>query len=146
MALPQKLSYLLLYLFFIFDNVVSYWAVKYAGAHEANLAIAYFVEKWPLLYFVCIPLQIVGLFLIMYFIKKNLYEKFRKYFNNKSEFETVILTMFVIYWAVGNSSLNLAYLIGARKSIFNNWSVMSIVGTVLGLTYFIYQIKNNKNR
>ena len=59
MALPKKLSWILLTSFFVFDNFVSYWAVVYRGGREANLVIAWLVEKYPVLYFVCIPAQIV---------------------------------------------------------------------------------------
>ena len=128
MALPKKLSWILLTSFFIFDNFVSYWAVVYRGGREANLAIAWLVEKYPLLYFVCIPAQVV----IIYFIVKWL---------TRFAAEKVILTALVIYWPISNSSMNLAFLLGHRQP-GKNWLILTAVGIFLAVLYVLH----NRNR
>jgi len=126
--LPKKVSYILLTLFFIFDNIVSYWAITKMGAHEADLLIAPFVEKYPILYFVCLLFEIVGLILAVLILK---------HFVLKESVRKIIFTSFVIYWSFGNSSVNLAYLIGLRHTPLNNWTITSIVGFSITLIYLI---------
>lgn len=53
--LPKKISWLILTFFFTFDAVVSYIAVTRMNGREADLLIAFAVEKYPLLYFATIP-------------------------------------------------------------------------------------------
>ena len=43
----QKISWIILFLFFAFDDVFSYYAVTRMGGHEANKLIAFAVEKYP---------------------------------------------------------------------------------------------------
>ena len=133
--LSKRLSYILLTLFFTFDAVLSYFAVTRMGGHEANLVIAPYVEKYPPLYFLSIPVLVIGLFAIMWLIRKLL----------PKISDRVVLTSFVIYWAFGNSSLNLAFLIGLRHTAFNNWSTMSVVGIFLGLIYLITSLYKPRN-
>ena len=129
MSLSKKLSWLLLTSFFIFDNFVSFWAVVYRGGREANLVIAWLVEKYPVLYFVCIPAQIV----IIYFIVKWL---------TRFAAEKIILTALVIYWPIANSSMNLAFLLGHRQP-GRNWLILTVVGIIFAV---IYAFKNRKTR
>jgi hypothetical protein len=126
--LPKRASYVFLILFFIFDAVVSYWAITKMGAHEANLLISPFVEKYPILYFVCLLFEIVGLILVVLILK---------HFVLKESVRKIIFTSFVVYWAFGNSSVNLAYLIGLRNTPLNNWTITSITGFSITLIYLI---------
>ena len=132
MALNKRLSWFLLTSFFIFDNLVSYYAVTYRGGREANLAIAWLVEKYPLLYFVCIPAQIV----IIYFIVKWL---------TRLTAEKIILTALVIYWPIANSSMNLAFILGHRQPA-KNWLVFSLVGILLAVVYVLSQNRKRSYR
>lgn len=132
MSLNKRLSWTLLTLFFIFDNFVSYYAVTYHGGREANLAIAWLVEKYPLLYFVCIPGQIV----IIYFIVKWL---------TRFASEKVILTALVIYWPIANSSMNLTFILGHRQPA-KNWLMFTAVGVLLAVVYALRNWKNKNHR
>ena len=55
LLLSQKTSWIVLLLLFTFDDVFSYFAVTRMGGHEANKLIAFAVEKYPLLYALCLP-------------------------------------------------------------------------------------------
>ena len=137
--LSKRFSYVLLTLFFIFDAVLSYFAVTKMGGHEANLVIASYVEKYPPLYFLSIPALVIGLLTIMWLIRKFLKK-------NETTLEKIILTSFVIYWGVGNSSLNFAFLIGLRHTIFNNWTTMSIAGILSGLLYLSFTLNKLRRK
>ncbi len=65
MFFPKKVSWILLTLYFTFDNVVSYWAVTRMGGRELNSVIAPWVETYPLLYFLAIPAELIGAYLIV---------------------------------------------------------------------------------
>lgn len=140
MPLPGKMfSWTLLIIFFIFDNVLSYYAVTRFGGREANLAIAWLVEKYPLLYFLCIPAQII----IINFIVKGLKKLALRLFKNKVNgdiAERIILSGLAIYWLIGNSSMNLAFLIGHRQPI-RNWLILSAVGIFSAVTYSLINLK-----
>jgi hypothetical protein len=136
--LSRKISFYLLNLFFIYDAVFSYYAVTRLSAHEANLTIAYWVEKYPPLYFLTIPILSAGLYLVMYLIKRYLNKWLTKIFGNWDKAEKIILTAFVIYWGVANSGTNFAYMVGFRHTLFNNWGAMSLVGVLTATVYLIY--------
>jgi hypothetical protein len=84
MILPKKVSWILLTAYFVFDNVVSYVAVTRMGGREANLVIAPLVETYPLMYFLCIPAELIGAYLIVLLLRKWIDEK-------------IVLTTAVIY-------------------------------------------------
>lgn len=109
----KKISWILLTLLFTFDAVLSYWAVVYRGAHEADPVIKAVVERYPLLYFLTIP----ALVPIMYLGYKGLALLAKKIFPkaSKGKIEKTILTALVLYWVLGNSSINLLFLIGLRQ-------------------------------
>ncbi len=134
--LPKKISWLILILLFIFDNIVSYIAVTQMHGREANHAIAFIVEKYPILYFFCIPGQII----IMYFIVLGLTKLANKLFNKSKTkpggFKNIILTSMVIYWVIGNSFMNFMFIIGHRLSI-PIWYKLSLAGILLALIYFL---------
>jgi len=137
--LPKKVAYYLLNLFFIYDAVFSYYAVTKLGAHEANLMIAYWVESYPPLYFLTVPLLSAGLYLVMYLIKRYLSKWLTKTFGSWAKAEKIIFTAFVIYWAIANSGTNFAYMVGLRHTVLNNWGAMSLVGVLISTSYFIYK-------
>lgn len=120
-ALPKKVSWILLTVYFIFDNVVSYWAVTRMGGRELNWIIAPFVEKYPLLYFLCTPAELIGAYIIVSLLRKWIDEK-------------IILTAAVIYWPIANSSLNLLFLLGFRGQ-GNLWGPLTALGYVVALSY-----------
>jgi hypothetical protein len=109
----KKISWFFLTSLFTFDAVVSYWAVVYRSAHEANPAIKVIVETYPLLYFLTIP----ALVLIMYLVYKGLCRLANKIYSGagKEKIEKVILNALVMYWILGNSSINFLFLIGFRQ-------------------------------
>lgn len=120
-ALPKKVSWSLLTLYFVFDSIVSYWAVTKMGGIELNTVIAPFVEKYPPLYFLCIPLELIGAYLLVLLLRKWIDEK-------------IVLTAAVIYWPIANSSLNLLFLLGFRH-IGYLWGHLTAIGIVVVLMY-----------
>jgi hypothetical protein len=135
-----KLAWILLITFFIFDNIFSYYAVTALNGKEANHLISYWVETYPPLYFFCIPAQII----IIYFIVEGLtklseiiFKKFK--ITNEYIYEKIILFALVIYWAIANSSMNFAFLIGHRLST-STWYVLTAVGIVLAIVYYAYSL------
>jgi len=128
----KKISWILLTSLFTFDAVLSYWAVVYKNAHEANPAIKTIVEAHPLLYFLTIP----ALVPIMYLIYKGLFLLANKLFKKVSKeiVEKVVLTALVIYWVLGNSSVNFLFLIGHRQSA-QVWYLTAVLATIPALIY-----------
>lgn len=121
MFLPKKISWILLNLYFIFDNVVSYVAVTRMGGREANLVIAPLMETYPFLYFLCIPAELIGAYLIVSLLRRWINEK-------------IVLTAAVIYWLIANSSLNLLFLLGFRH-VGYLWGTFTLIGFAVALTY-----------
>lgn len=135
-GLANRTSWFLLILFFTFDNFFSYYAVTRLGGHEANLVIAPIVEKYPLLYFLCIPLQTI----VIYWIIKFLVWLSSKIFHqSKKFFEPIIPAALTIYWLVGNTSMNLAFFLGHRQPAIN-WLYTTIIGVLLSLVYFLIRL------
>lgn len=126
MTLPKKVSWLLLTLFFIFDNVVSYLAVTRMGGRELNTIIAPLVETYPFLYFLCIPAELIGAYLLVLLLRKWIDEK-------------IVLTAAVIYWPIANSSLNLLFLLGFRHMGYL-WPPLTAVGLAVALTYSLFSL------
>ncbi len=139
---PKKLSWIILTSFFVFDDIVSYWAIAYRHAHEANPIIASTVEKYPLLYFLCIP----GIIIIMYLLSKiiiNFTQRIFKSINNNT-IEKVVLTTLVFYWAIANSSINFLFLIGHKQSS-QTWYFLAIVTILPAIIYTLFVlIKQSK--
>lgn len=145
LILPKKISWLILTSLFTFDAVVSYIAVTRMHGREADLMIAFAVEKYPLLYFVTIP----GLIIIMYFIAFGLIKLAMKFFNKKhlkrEIIEQIVLTSMVIFWPVANSYMNLSFIFGHRLTI-PIWYKLNILGFVLTIIYFVYTVSRFKVR
>lgn len=127
-----------MFLLLCFDNIVSYWAVVYRGAHEADLAIAWLVEKYPLLYFLCIPLTLILIYVLDKFFVMLAGKLFKKV--KKDVAERVILTSIVFYWAVGNSSFNFFYLIGWHLP-GRFWFPTTMIMLVLAVIYTLNKLK-----
>ena len=113
------------------------------NGREADLLIAYFVEKYPLLYFVTIP----GLVIIMNLIVQGL-TKFSTKFLNKNNLkkdiiEQIILTGLVIHWPVANSYMNLSLMLGHRLTI-PDWYKLTILGLSLAIIYFAFSLTHYK--
>lgn len=148
MILSKKVSWILFTLYFVFDNVVSYWAVRWMGGREANLVIAYWVETYPLLYFLAIPIEIIGIYLIVLLLRELTVAVMRhwKYFD-KAVIERIVLTAIVIFWPIANSSLNLLFLLGFHN-VGYLWGPFTLIGIFITLTYgflSLYRVigKNN---
>lgn len=143
MMLSKKLSWFFLTSLFTFDAVFSYWAVVYRSAHEANPAIKTIVETYPLLYFVTIP----ALVPIMYLIYKGLALLASKFFKSASKeiTEKVVLTALVIYWILGNSSVNFLFLAGHRQPAYV-WYLTAILAVIPALIYSVIVIRNFKQK
>ena len=146
LVLQKKVSWTLLTLFFIFDNIFSYYVVTRLHGREANLAIAPLVERYPLLYFACIPAEI-GIMIIVVRIIQMIIRKTpdKRRYADEGMLERIILEAFVTYWAVGNSSMNLAFLLGHRLPIWV-WSVTSCIGIVFAVSYGLIAIYAFKRR
>jgi len=121
MNLPKKVSWILLTIYFTFDSVVSYWGVTQMGGRELNSVIAPFVEKYPLLYFLCVPAELIGAYLLVLLLRKWIDEK-------------IILTTAAIYWPIANSSMNLLYLFGFRGQGYL-WGITTCFGILFVLVY-----------
>ncbi len=144
MTLPKKVSWMLLTLYFIFDNVVSYWAVTRMGGWELNSVIAPFVETYPLLYFLCIPAEIIGMYLIVLLIREAVAVAMRqRKFAEKAVIERIILTSIVIYWPIANSSLNLLFLLGFRVQGYL-WGPLTSIGFAIALMYGLFTLLRQK--
>lgn len=140
--LSKRISWFLLVCLFTFDAVFSYWAVVYRNAHEANPAIKSIVETYPLLYFVTIP----GLVLIMYPVSRGLTALARKLFNKIDDeiAEKIVLTALVIYWILGNSSINFLFLAGRRQSA-QVWYLTAVVAIIPTLIYSLSILKKHSH-
>lgn len=142
----KRLAWIILVCLFIFDSTVSYIAITRMQGREANLAIAYLVERFPWLYFIYLPAQV----LIVYLIYIGLTKLERVLIKSKlrrEQTEKVILTAMVIYWLIGNSAMNLSFVLGKRLTI-PNWYLLSIFGLLTGICYFLLlknQYENKKN-
>lgn len=128
----KKILWLFLIILFTFDDIFSYYAIKYLHGKEANLLIARFVEQYPLLYFLLIPITVLIVYLIYYIIKCIVLVILKKYFKKKI-IERVVLGGLVVYWFIGNSSVNIIFLFGYR--INNMWSRTMILGLLMAVFY-----------
>lgn len=135
----QRTSWIILTLLFIFDNLVSYWGIKYMHGIEGNLLIAPIVEKYPVLYFPIIPLTVFIMFVIVRIILKLCEKILKKWVINREILERIILAATVIYWAVTNSSMNLIFLLGYRVEI-SFLLYPTILGLSLSAMYAIYML------
>ena len=134
----KKISWFLLTSLFAFDAILSYWAVVYRSAHEANPVIKTIVETYPLLYFLTIP----ALVLIVYLIYKGLSLLAKKIFPQAGQgsAERVILTALVIYWILGNSSINFLYLICLRQPAWV-WFLTTTLALVPASIYTYFSLQ-----
>lgn len=111
------------------------------GGREANLVIAPWVETYPLLYFLCIPAEIIGIYLIVLLFREATAFVMRHWkFHDKAVIERIILTAIVIFWPIANSSLNLLFLLGFHHLGYL-WGPLTAVGFVVALSYgflFLY--------
>lgn len=135
MILPKKASWALLTLYFIFDNVASYWAITRMGGRELNLVIAPLVETYPFLYFLCIPAQIIAIYLIALFLREVVVAMTRHWkFFDKTIIERIILASIAIYWPIANSSLNVMFIFGFRGQGYL-WGTSTSIGITVALGY-----------
>lgn len=121
MILPKKISWILLTLYFIFDNVVSYIAVTRMGGRELNTILAPYLETYPLLYFLVIPAELIGAYFVVWILRRWIKEE-------------VVLTAAAIYWFIANSSMNLLFLLGFRHLGYL-WAPFTAVGFSVALIY-----------
>lgn len=54
--------------------------------------------------------------------------------------EKLVLTGMVIYWAVGNSFMNLSFLLGPRLSV-TDWYQLTALGVGLGALYVTVEVR-----
>ena len=142
--MSKRLSWTFLISFFTYDAVYSYFAVTSLGAKEANWTIAPLVEKYPLLYFLCIPALILIMFIIVKLLTLGL-KKLSFFKNiNKKNIEKVILGSMVIYWIIANTSLNIAFMFGIR-GLGKVWYLTTLLGIFLGLIYFVVMLRKSKS-
>lgn len=149
MLLQKRIAWILLTLLFIFDNVVSYYGVKYLNGREGNLLIAPIVEKYPELYFLCIPLTVVIMIIIAKVLKMVTMKILKKWKFNEKLVEQIILSALVFYWVIANSSWNFIFLLGVRMPIhiFNFlWPILTFAGLFLGLIYGFFLLFRNKHK
>ena len=138
----QIIAWLLLLAFSTFDNVVSYIAVTQKGTHELNPLIANLVETYPLLYFLCIPLTLIGMYLLHLLIRISLFKILEKrYHPDRKVLSNAIATGMVIYWGIGCSSFNILYLLGVHGITVSIWLFTSLIGFLLGILYAYLYLK-----
>lgn len=137
----KKISWFLLTSLFAFDAILSYWAVVYRSAHEANPVIKTIVETYPLLYFLTIP----ALVLIIYLGYKGLCLLAGKIFSRagKENTEKVILTALVFYWILGNSSINFLFLIGLRQPAWV-WYLTTTLALIPASIYTYFSLQKQR--
>jgi hypothetical protein len=138
----KKTDWLILTFLFIFDNVWSFVAVSKYNLHEMNLIIAPVVEKYSLLYFLCIPIEVVGIYLIVWLLKKVLLKVLKDQKFDQLFVEKVILTSIVIYWSIGNSGVNLLSLLFGHLPPWT-WFTLSVVGIITAMVYAYKAIAGN---
>ncbi len=144
--LQKKTSWILLSLLFLFDAIVSYWGVVYMHGREADLLIASVVEKYPILYFPLAPV-LVG---IIYVLEKSITKGAaifilkRWRFTDENILERILLSAIVLYWAVGNSSDNMIFILGYRIS--DIWVRTALVAIPITLLYILYALRTNAPR
>lgn len=144
--LSKKVSWILLTFYFIFDNVVSYIAVTRMGGRELNTLIAVYVERYPFLYFLCIPAEIIGGYLIVLLFREAMAVMMRHWkFYDKATIERIILTSIVIYWPIANSSLNLAFVSGLRHLGYL-WRTFTLAGLVTAFCYGLFTLFLVRNK
>lgn len=105
---------------------------------EADLLIAPYVEKYPLLYF---PTVLANIFLMLLLSKGLLFiaeKAFRYWGIDRTVIERIILATITLYWAVGNSSGNLLFLLGFRVS--NVWLKTTLVAIPITLAYVLLML------
>lgn len=141
--LTKKTSWLILFTFFVFDNIVSYFAVKYLDAKEGNYLLAPVVEAYPLLYFLCIPLSVIIMYLLFKVIVKITVPLIKKLkLKNREILERIVLNAMVVYWAVGNSSGNVVFLLGYRiDSIMLITTLTAIPVTVIYVLTVLLKVR-----
>lgn len=138
----KKDSWIILIYFFIFDNLVSYFAITKLNGREANLFVAPFVEKYPLLYFLCIPATVLIIFVIVKLITKIAAKLLKKLGIEEKILEKITLFSVVVYWAVGNSLPNLLFLLGFRLSFQTVWLINNLA-LLPAILYALYSILKN---
>ena len=137
---PQtKAVWIILISLFIFDAVISYWGVMYKGGREADLAIAWLVERFPLLYFLTIPLLMLSMNLlvkgIVYLLPKLIIQ-LRSL--DARLIEKISLQGIAFYWLVGNSSDNFLFLLGFRiQNVWLKTTLIAIPTTIVFLWILI---------
>lgn len=139
----KKTSWVLLTSLFVFDNVVSYFAITKWGGREGNMAIAYWVENYPWLYFLCIPATVIIMVVIVQMIKAAARIALRDKFGNDKLLERVILAALVVYWSIANSFMNLSFLLG-RRLPGTVWPVMQLAGLIASSVYVVMVLKHNR--
>ena len=142
----KKFSWIVLIIFFIFDAISSYYAVKYMGGKEGNPLIASYVQKDPFLFF---PIMLFG-FILVYFIYSILKTVFwiflmRFRFISKIFIEKIVLVAIIIFYfftVVLNNSL---FLLGFRMS--GKLRINLIIGLLTAIIYGIltlYKLSKKK--
>ena len=124
-----------------FDSFVSYWAVKYRGAKEMDLLISPIVEKYPLSYFIFIPILIVIMHLVVNMITHFAAKTNELSIIPKKLIRRLVLSSLALYWAIGNSSLNLLFILGYRQPPIS-WMYTTITAIFVVGIYIIFTIKN----
>lgn len=144
MIYQRKTSLFILFLLFTFDNIWSYIAVSKFGLKELNLVIAPLVERYPWLYFLCIPLQIIMIFAIGKAISFLAFHVLKKRFTRKV-LEEITFFSLCIYWAIANSLVNfLAIFFHHLPAI--TWGICTVIGVALAVGYAIFCLKQKAKR
>jgi len=143
-GLPTKKgSWMLLTALFVFDNIVSYWAITRWDGREGNMAIAYWVEAYPWLYFLAIPATVIIMVVIVWMIGVAVVIVLRNRFGDKKFLERIILAALVIYWAFANSFMNLSFLLG-RRLPGTLWPVMQLLGLLVSCVYAVAILRSSR--
>lgn len=115
------------------------------NGREADLLIAYYVERYPPLYFVTIPGLIIIIYLIVLGLTKLVMRILNKNNLKKEIVEQIILTAIVIHWPVANSYMNLSFMLGHRLST-PDWYKLTALGLTLGIIYSLYALSTFKSK
>lgn len=136
-----NISWILFLSLIAFDNFVSYWAVKYRSAKEMNLLIAPIVEKYPISYFILIPILMVIMYGVVNLVTRFASKTKELSHISKKLIRRLVINSLVIYWAIGNSSLNLLFILGYRQPPIS-WIYTTIIAVIVVGVYITLMLKS----
>jgi len=106
-----------------------------------DLLIAPVVEKYPLSYFILIPILMITMYGVV-----NVITHFASKTRELSRIPQIlikrlVMSSLIIYWAIGNSSLNLCFILGYRQPSVT-WMYTTLTAIFVVGIYITFMIKS----